>query len=257
MAPKFIRLFENKHSAGYIEATHAHDYYQLLYALDQSGKIEFGNKQHSFDNGSIVFLPPKTYHEVLSEKMTTVLVLEFEAHRLNHMISKLLENERFDHAFILPLQNPDKGMIQHIWRRMLNETSNDESLNELAIEIGLAELLLRLVRLGENRITGKNDLSQQIKQYIARNYYSINRLDDLVSAFNYTGRHLTQIYKETYQQTPMQAVQNKRIEKAMELLTTTELEIISICFQVGYESLATFYRQFKAKTGQSPNKFRN
>lgn len=257
MIPKSIRLFENKHPAEHIEATHAHDYYQLLYTLDHSGRIEFGGDQHAFENGSIVFLPPQTFHEVHSKKMTTVLVLEFETHDLNHTISKLLENERFDQAFILSLNNPDKGIIQHIWRRLLNETSNDESLNELAIEVGLAELLLRFVRSGASRERRKEELSQQIKQYIVQNYYSINRLDDLVSAFNYTGRYLTQIYKEAYQQTPMQAVQDKRIEKAIELLTTTDLEIISICFQVGYESLATFYRQFKMKTGQSPKKFRN
>ncbi|MGP6145820.1 helix-turn-helix domain-containing protein [Jeotgalibaca sp. A122] len=252
-----IRLFENKHPAGHVEAKHAHDYYQLLYTLDQSGEIAFDDEQYSFEDGSIVFLPPQTFHEVHSKKMTTILVLEFEAHHLNHTIAKLLGNERFDKAFILPLQKPEKGTVQNIWRRLLNETSSTDWLSEVAIEIGLAELLLGLVRWGEPDEKKRGDLSQQIKQYIEHNYYSINRLDDLISVFNYTGRYLTQIYKVAFHQTPMQAVQDKRIEKAIELLTTTDLEIISICFQVGYESLATFYRQFKMKTGQSPKKFRN
>ncbi|UQX55052.1 AraC family transcriptional regulator [Cytobacillus pseudoceanisediminis] len=40
------------------------------------------------------------------------------------------------------------------------------------------------------------------------------------------------------------------------MLLQSDQDIVSICFEVGYETLSTFYRTFRNLVGISPNKFR-
>ncbi|UUZ80110.1 helix-turn-helix domain-containing protein [Paenibacillus sp. P26] len=69
-------------------------------------------------------------------------------------------------------------------------------------------------------------------------------------------RHANNIFKESYGMTPVQYLTESRIRVAKKLLIETDKDIVSICFEVGYESLPTFYRAFKNTVGLSPNKFR-
>jgi transcriptional regulator GlxA family with amidase domain len=56
--------------------------------------------------------------------------------------------------------------------------------------------------------------------------------------------------------TPVQYLLEVRIARAKTLLKDTEHEIISICFEVGFENVSTFYRSFKQSTGLTPHQYR-
>ena len=48
----------------------------------------------------------------------------------------------------------------------------------------------------------------------------------------------------------------QRIEKAKELLRSTELPIIDVCYAVGFESLGSFSTLFRRQAGLSPSSYR-
>ncbi|MHB8062273.1 MAG: response regulator transcription factor [Ruminiclostridium sp.] len=50
---------------------------------------------------------------------------------------------------------------------------------------------------------------------------------------------------------------NIKINKAKELIASTNMKIYEICYMVGYESVEHFSRVFKKVTGYSPNSFKN
>ena len=57
-------------------------------------------------------------------------------------------------------------------------------------------------------------------------------------------------------QNTQQHIHNKLIEKAKDVLTTTNLSISEIAFQLGYEYPQSFSKLLKAKSGVSPLEFR-
>jgi AraC-like DNA-binding protein len=67
---------------------------------------------------------------------------------------------------------------------------------------------------------------------------------------------MNDIFKRKFNDTPLQYLQKIRINHAKELLLQSDQDIVSICFEVGYETLSTFYRTFRNLVGISPNKFR-
>jgi len=67
--------------------------------------------------------------------------------------------------------------------------------------------------------------------------------------FNRVFRHITGI-------PPCQFLSALRMEAAKRLLLTTDLNVIDICFEVGYDSLGTFTTRFTQLVGLPPTSFR-
>lgn len=57
--------------------------------------------------------------------------------------------------------------------------------------------------------------------------------------------------------TPSRYESGLRIEKAKKLLSESNMSILNIALQCGFESLSNFYRRFREQTGKAPGHFRN
>jgi AraC-like DNA-binding protein len=57
-------------------------------------------------------------------------------------------------------------------------------------------------------------------------------------------------------QNAQQHIHNKLIEKAKEKISTTNLTISEIAYQLGFEHSSSFNKLFKSKTEMSPLEFR-
>jgi len=68
--------------------------------------------------------------------------------------------------------------------------------------------------------------------------------------------HFARSFKEAFGVPPHRYLLTRRIERAMALLRDTEMAIIEIAFQTGWQSLGTFGRTFRDITGQSPRTIR-
>ncbi|GLO62814.1 hypothetical protein MACH09_33220 [Vibrio sp. MACH09] len=99
-------------------------------------------------------------------------------------------------------------------------------------------------------------LIRQSKAYMEKNYSERVELDDLAKAAFMSRFHYVRMFKQLYGVTPRNYLRDMRISKAKELLKRGH-SITDTCFDVGYESLATFSTTFKKCTGYSPRAFQN
>ena len=65
--------------------------------------------------------------------------------------------------------------------------------------------------------------------------------------------HFSRQFRATFGETPHRYLQRRRVERAMELLRETDRSVTEICFDVGFNSLGTFSRTFRAIVGESPS----
>lgn len=68
--------------------------------------------------------------------------------------------------------------------------------------------------------------------------------------------HFTRTFRATFGETPHRHLQRRRIERAMALLRGSQTSVTDVARLVGFESLGTFSRTFRAVTGSSPSAFR-
>ena len=68
--------------------------------------------------------------------------------------------------------------------------------------------------------------------------------------------HFARSFKDAFGIPPHRYLLTRRIERAKALLRDTDLPIIEIAFQTGWNSLGTFGRIFRDITGESPSELR-
>ncbi len=92
------------------------------------------------------------------------------------------------------------------------------------------------------------------RNFIDNNFEKDLKLD-VLSHIRFTSKyHLQRLFKRYYGLTPRQYLIDKRIEKSKEYLKSG-MTVTETCFAVGFESLGSFSKLFKTKTGKSPSKF--
>lgn len=68
--------------------------------------------------------------------------------------------------------------------------------------------------------------------------------------------HFVRCFRATFGETPHRYLQRRRVERSMFLLRETSRSVTDICFDVGFSSLGTFSRTFRAIMGVSPSAYR-
>jgi YesN/AraC family two-component response regulator len=110
----------------------------------------------------------------------------------------------------------------------------------------------------ENR---KNEKQEQIVGKINRiidekyvdDFFSLDYLADTIGM---STAYMCRIYKQYTGSTIIDVLAGKRMNKARELLISTELSVNEIASKVGYTNSTYFYRVFKKENGVTPNEFR-
>ncbi len=74
---------------------------------------------------------------------------------------------------------------------------------------------------------------------------------------NVSANYLSDMLRTTTGQSTQKYIHDKLLEKAKELLSTTNLSVSEIAYQLGFEYPQSFNKLFKNKTNISPLAFRH
>lgn len=96
---------------------------------------------------------------------------------------------------------------------------------------------------------------QYATQFIHLNYASI-KVNDIAAYIGINRSYLATIFKNKLHISPQEYLLNYRLNKAKQLLCTTELPIQEISARVGYDNPLTFSKMFKNAFGKSPKHYR-
>ncbi|MEZ4822270.1 MAG: AraC family transcriptional regulator [Ignavibacteria bacterium] len=117
------------------------------------------------------------------------------------------------------------------------------------------DLYKEIEKLPPVKLSTKMELYKRIcraKEYIDSSYTENVTLEKISKEACLSQFHFLRLFKVIYQKTPHKYLTEKRIEKALSLLFSTDKSITEICFDIGFESLSSFSWLFKKKFGLSP-----
>lgn len=118
----------------------------------------------------------------------------------------------------------------------------------------------KIMEACQNILSKRTEKSNSIigiaKDYIRGNYYRDISLDDVSRAVNISPYYFSKIFKENTGENFIEYLTNIRIDKAKELLGTTEYSMKEICSMVGYSDPNYFSRSFKKNVGVTPTEYK-
>lgn len=107
-----------------------------------------------------------------------------------------------------------------------------------------------------NYLQSKNKLILDTLNYINSHYHEDITLLDIANKVHVNSSYLSRSFKEHTGSTIIATLNNKKIEKAKELLLNSDLKIYEISEAVGISDTTYFSHFFKKNTGLSPKEFK-
>lgn len=145
---------------------------------------------------------------------------------------------------------------------MKNEYLKKESGFSYMIRSELIRLLIYLIRensdkAGDFSIKESNIVNlERAMDYIDKNFASEVTLEELARAARMSRTYFSTVFKKLNGLSPWDYITIRRIERAIELLQSTEATVLEIAVSCGYNNTANFNRAFKKVTGRVPKDYR-
>ncbi|MBM6758924.1 helix-turn-helix domain-containing protein [Bacteroides mediterraneensis] len=118
------------------------------------------------------------------------------------------------------------------------------------------QLLSRFFKQGQSKIEMEDNRIAKTVLYICKHLNEAIELEKLAEISCLSKDHFIRLFKKELGTTPLQYINQKKIEKAQLLLITEELAVKEIAFQLAFDDYSYFNRLFKKTTGVTPQEYR-
>jgi AraC-like DNA-binding protein len=261
----YVFKFDNK---DFIKTEyHCHDFIEFSYVVSGSVTYKIEDKMYKIYEKTLLPFNPGVYHkESLSNgEQTTELHIGFR----NIQIDGLPFNYILKQSSEVPLEFKQ---YKEDFHKCCLEIIEEQEACEIGKELILKSLIMKLIALflkETNYVKNtkkidrynfpfydKSNIVKIILEYFDKNYMNNISLDDMSKNMYLSSVYISKVFKEKTGESPINYLINLRLEKAKDLLISTESLIKSIARSVGYNDAYYFSKLFKKYYGHSPYKFR-
>jgi len=151
--------------------------------------------------------------------------------------------------------------IQQEYQSNIDKFSQDVIIAQIELLLTYAERFYNRQfitrKISNHQILAR--LENLLEEYFSSDSLSKNGLPTvhyIAETLHVTPNYLSGLLKSLTGQSTQQHIHDKLIEKAKEKLSTTNLSISEIAFELGFEHQQSFSKLFKTKTNVSPLEFR-
>ncbi len=236
----------------------------------------YGQQTYDFDEGVLFFMAPGQVLKVnnagadLSKRSGWLLLIHPDFLWNTSLASKIKQYEYFDYSVneALFLSGKEEDVLNNIIENIRQESKNNIDKFSQNIIVSQIETLLNYAeRFYQRQFITRKIANHQILEKLEsllENYFKEENLVEkglptvqyVSEALHVSPGYLSGLLKSLTGQSTQQHIHDKLIEKAKLRLSTTNLSVSEIAYELGFEHPQSFSKLFKAKTNYSPLQFR-
>lgn len=249
------------------------DFYKISFKTTFKGQIKYGQGFYDFEEGGLAFLKPKqvAFSPEDTENYEGMALYFHPDFVRGYPLGKTINQYGFfsyDVSEALFLSAKEKEIIAGLFNSIAHELNNNIDSFSQDVLVSQLELLLNY----SNRFYNRQFITRK-----AINHDIITALDELLNSYFDEGdslknglpsvkyvsselklsqRYLSDMLRSLTGLNTQQYIQDVIVEKAKEKLSTTNLSVSEIAYELGFEHSQSFNKLFKTKTKVSPLEFR-
>lgn len=238
-------------------------------------KLMYGQNKYDFDDGVMGFIAPNQVVQGRGNPDEVnlsgwMLLIHPDFFWNTALAKKINQYEYFSYAVneALFLSEKEEGILNEIVEHIKHEYhSNIDNFSQNIIVAHLDAMFSYAERFYNRQFITRKKTNHKILErleQILSDYFNdgdlatkgLPTVQFVSDALNVSPGYLSGLLKVLTGESTQQHIQNKVIEKAKERLSTTDLTINEIAYELGFEYPQSFSKLFKKKTDQSPMEFR-
>jgi AraC-like DNA-binding protein len=236
-----VKTYGKKQDSG----LHKHKLHQVLFVEKGVFLFEDENDRKVLLGDKIAYIPAATLHRAVSIGNQVVFhsfyfEREIDVVRKNRI--QFFQGSALLRELIISLaSNPKKSEIRSLSLDLLWKLLEKQIQRSKPTEISLP--------------SSKEERNQKIIRFIDDHYKKKIRLEDFQNVLPLSIRQIDRIFQSELKISPMEYLRLKRIQMSVILLQASNLSIVEIALECGFESLSSYYSNFEEIMGTSPKKF--
>ena len=240
-----------------------HDFYEITLVTNGSILFNINGKKQQFNKGALLLIRPQDLHEKKAYSGSSHINMAFLGEVLFSLFDYLGDSLRIESLLecadtpVTFLSKPEYAIIsKKIERLHMLAALNHESVN-MELRKLLFDIFTQYFSTVEvSRFVGfPTWLENTIVQMNNRDNFS-KGISALIEISGRSHSQLCHEFKKYFQVTPTSFVNELRINFAANLLIYTNIDILSIALEAGFNNLSHFYHLFYKKRGMSPGRYR-
>lgn len=250
-------------------ALHWHKSMELIYIKKGTGRILMGHDWFTACAGDIFVIPPDVLHAIgriprhSMEYENFIFQPEFLGSNAADICAQkylipLSGGQLLHPVCILPADAPYPEISACL--KMAEDLCEEKALAyEIGVKSAMLQLLLHLIRLQPippAQESADTLRLKQVLQFVQEHFSEKLTIAQAALCCGLSASHFMRWFKERTGSSFGSYLNEYRLSKGAEMLRQTNHKILVIAEEIGFESLANFNRQFKARYGITPREYR-
>lgn len=253
---------------------HFHKELELIYFIKSSGTRYVGNSIGNFAPGELYLIGSNVphlfrnnreyYSDMLEDEAVNLVVIKFESEFLGTVFLDLAETKKLHALF----QKANRGVkfskaVTHLVHNYVLGMVGDEGLSRIVSLLKILDIL----SISENYVPlcseviinnynqNEKDRMARVISFLTENFDRKIELDQVAAIAYMTPNAFCRYFKKRTKKSFTQYLNEIRLRHACKLLIEGELQISTICYQSGFNTITNFNRQFKTLMGVTPSNY--
>jgi len=246
-------------SAGYFECKPTYhvqrtNFQSYLLLLMMSGSLSYQTRYSRgvARPGQALLIDCRAPHQYAAQGKCTFSFVHFEGAQSAEIYDEIVR-----HCGNL-VRLHDSTRLHEAIGELLDTLRSERRVKEATSSVMLYTILMQL--LESSGVGGAGAVGNAVVdfaiEYIQSHLSEKLTVDAIASSAGYSPSYFSQLFQKEMGMSPYQFVVQNRVERAQQLLQTTQLPIQDIAFQTGFNSVANFCYAFKKATGITPHEHR-
>lgn len=248
-------------------SVHTHKNHEIGYIIKGEGSYDVGGVGYWAKAGDIFIIPPNVPHfEVKSQRQPFEIMFIMVKHYGKGSKRLIDIIKRLQGRIHLAQETKIKDIFKDIYNEIIIKNPGYLSIIDAKLKI-LYLLLYREIHMSSlsdkkknlKMITSERNryVIGEVKQLIMKNIEKNLTINFIAQNFYYHPNYLSQLIKNDTGKSLNEYIIGLRMERAMEMLSSTDSSIEQIAASLGFSSTEYFYKRFKKEVGMTPNQYRS
>ena len=220
--------------------THTHSEIEIILYKTAQGKTKIGDAVYNISNNSCAIIHSNIPHSENHQKDCKNILIRFSAEDFE------IPSGVYDFF--------DTVKLEKILSQIYKESHSPRYAYKNLINLKIEELYITMMRdiFSQKYNQSLNDF----KQYIDENCHLDISIQSVCESFGFSYNSLRQKFKKYYDISPQNYIILKRLQKAWDMLETTQKSCTEIASECGFSDASQFSKLFKREFGLSPQHYK-
>ena len=244
----------------YRRPSHIHQLAEIAYIMDGEISISVNGKTEIAKKGDVIFIPPFTFHRYYSEDTPGVdlWLFMFSYSILSNIMHAGEMLIKYDRVVFTPSEEVKRLLESRIFDT--NEEMiypNQGSARRIrAFLYPIIDEYLSVARITQETVSSGKDAILKALNYLSEHFSENITLSEVSAKIGYSESHVSHSFSSILEASFRECLNMFRIEYAKKLILTTNMSIVLISIESGFNCERSFHRAFKKSMNTTPARYR-